>query len=481
MVGVLLTQMTRNPDLSGGLGLRRPGLRSPVRLALVLLSAFVVVLAAAATLAATEASATTVTVTSSAPADAATPDACAGAVDDCTLAAAIDLANNDSDVDRIEFASDITTLALNAPLPALTGTLTVDGDRRVVIDGEGGFSPGCIAGTDFAFDLTQGSVAVVGLAVRGVCGRAINGNVATPTIAVGPRLTSGRVMASGASAPGLVEIFRSGADGEGDEWITAVHSAGGTWALELPVEPQPGERWTAVATAGGETSSFSTAVDPSPDLNSPRLVSAVGTSRSTVRLDFDKPLSPYGIGPASFVLNMAGISRQISAVGVSGSSIAIATTNTPWEAGEAGAVAVTGHGQISDVHGNQLQGRPSMVVFAGPGEIDPPEIRRLTLSRTKICRRKTKQCRRSTKTVVLTRLNKPARVSYDVVQIVKGKVRPIVGVVRRLPAGDTKMTLASTTNGRTMPRGKLRLVVVAEDYGRNLSTKAEVPFSVVTR
>lgn len=439
-------------------------------------------LACAACLAAA-APAATITVTSSDPADASTPNACAGGPDDCTLAAAIDKANADADSDVIEFAGGITTLVLNAALPDVTEPLTINGAGSVDIDGSAGFGTTCSGGSSYAIDTTGAPTQILGLAIHGVCGRAIRSSAPAPSIRIGPRRADNSVSISGNSADGSVEIFRSDASGEGlASFQASVPVIAGAYALKLDPEPGPSDSFTAIATgSNGISSGFSGLASVPGDLQSPTLVNAVATSNNSVRLDFNEQLGGGSMTPASFALSMGGINRQITSVDISGHSLYLGSATTPWSTGEAGAVTFTGNGRVADVSGNELLGQPLATVFAGPGELAPPVISRFYLKWNKFCKSITRRCKRRKQTYLYTRLDKPARVVFNVYRATTPR-RFVLSFVHKLPAGTNKSRLYATMNGRTMPSRRWLLVeATAEDVARNYSVPVSARFKIVTR
>lgn len=429
------------------------------------------------------ADAATITVTSSAAADAPTPNACAGDPNDCTLAAAIEKANGDSVADVIEFDAAISTLTLNAALPAVTQPLTIDGAGIVDIDGSSGFAAACMAGSDYALDVTGAVVQVLGLAIHDVCGRAINSNVPAPTIRIGPRRADGKVALNGSAWDGTIEVFRSDLGGEGDSLFqSGITASGGAWSFGLDTDPSPGDSFTASITSGSTgTSNFSQPATVPGDLVSPELVRAVATADNVVRLDFNEYLGAGTVTAASFTLAMGGVNREITSVVVNGTSVYLGSATTPWRTGEAGAVTFTGNGRVADVSGNEVVGEPTATVFAGPGELVGPTITRFYTKWNKFCKKITSRCKRRKQTYLYVRLDKPARVVFNVYRSTKPR-RFVVSYVRKLDAGTSKTRLYARMNGRQMPSRRWLVVqATAEDVARNFSLPVQTRFKIVTR
>lgn len=430
------------------------------------------------------ASAGAVTYTVDLASDNATPNACTGAVNDCTLRGAIATANGNSGPDVIVFDPSISgTLTIGTMLPPVTSPLTIDGDGTVAIAGSGAYVLACTT-DDYALTTTATQVQVLGLPILNVCGRAIKSNVAAPSIRVGPRRSDNTVPINGSAPIGSVEIYRADAPASPGEALSLfkdnVPSVGGGYAYVPPAQPTPSEKFTATATdASGATSTFAAPAAAPVDLVSPQLLRAVGIANNAVRLDFNEPVSGVGGATGAFTLNMGGINRQVTSVDISGNSIFLGSASTPWATGEAGQVSFTGNGRVTDLMGNELLGQPSSNVYAGPGEITLPTITKYRATPASFCRKKTSKCTKRKQTYLYITLSKPSRVTFV---IYKAKSRSFVlRFVRKLPAGTTKLRLMATMNGRTLPLGSLVVQAIAEDQARNFSAPAEAPFKTVTR
>lgn len=412
--------------------------------------------------------------------DAATPNACTGAANDCTLRGAIGLVNSDVAPDDISF-SGVSTITIGSPLVPITNTLTIDGAGATKIVGSGGYS---CAGGNFAIDATTAQVQILGLAIHDVCGRAIKSALSAPTIQVGPRRADNSVPINGAAAGAGVEIFRADTSGEALSLFTnagaPVPVAGGTYSYVPPAPLAPSDKFTAATTGGGITSTFSGVAAVPSDLTSPTLTRAVAIANNAVRLDFDEQVGGalHGVTGA-FTLSMAGVNRQITSVDISGNSVFLGSATTPWATGEAGTVGFTGSGRVTDVAGNELIGQPTAPVLAGPGELSGPVISRFRTSPSKFCRRVTSKCNKRKQGYIYLSLNKPSRVAFTVYRAKKRSF--VVKFVRKLDAGSTRLRLFPTMNGRTMPATSLYVEAVAEDSARNFSAPVRAPFKVVTR
>ncbi|MFT4050234.1 MAG: hypothetical protein QM648_10450 [Solirubrobacterales bacterium] len=428
---------------------------------------------------AANAGAATITVDNDA--DTATPNACTAAAGDCTMRGAIAAVNSGAGGDTIDFAAGVTELDINAPFDAITKSAVINGAGNVEIVGTGVYAGDCDE-TDYAFDTSAAAVQILGLAIHDVCGRAIYSTMGTPTIHVGPRRADNTVPISGSAADGSVEIFRSDVGGEGAELFkTGLTASGGGYSW-LPVStPSPSEKFTAIVTSpGGRTSNFSSTASAPSDLSSPTLQRAVAISNNTVRLDFSEPISGGVNGMLSaFALAVGGANREITNVGVDGSSVYLVSITTPWKTGEAGSVALTGAGRVADIVGNEVLGTPSVTVYAGPGELSIPTITKLKVAPSKFCQRATSKCNKRKQTYVYFTVNKPSRVVFTVRRAKGSKF--VVQYVHLYEAGAVKSKLTGTMNGRTLPATNLTLEVTAQDNARNFSAPVKANFKTVTR
>lgn len=440
-------------------------------------------LAALLCLAALASSAGATTYTVDNPADTATPDGCVGTTGDCTLRGAINKANANSGDDAIDFDPSFpATLTLDSPLPAVTEKLSIDGDGAVALVGSANyFTNFCATATAYALDGSGTQLRVLGLPVYNVCGRAIKSSLAAPQIRVGPRRADNTVPISGAAPSGTVEIFRADAPAASGEALSlfkdGLPSVGGGYSYVPPSQPAPSEKFTAAATdTSGVTSTFADPVSAPADLVSPQLLRAVGVSNNTIRLDFDEPVAGVGGVTGAFALTMGGVARPITNVNISGSSLYIGTS-LAWATGEAGQVAITGNGRVTDMTGNELLGQPTQFVWAGPGEVVPPLIRKMRTDPATFCQKKTKKCTKRRQTYLYVTLSKPSRVVFTVTKAKKRNY--VLTFIRRLDAGTTKLRLSYQMSGRPMPLGDLIVEGVAEDSARNLSAPVSAAFRTV--
>ncbi|MGB0873215.1 MAG: hypothetical protein ACPGYP_08790, partial [Solirubrobacterales bacterium] len=399
----------------------------------------------------------------------------------CSLPGAILEANDALGEDDITFATDYS-IAIDTALPDVTDPLTINAEgQAIVVSGSGAYL--CDTG-EFALDITDIDAVptyVRGISFNAVCGLAIRSNVPPPSIRVGPRRSNNTVGISGASGTASeVDVFRVGGgavSGEATEFFQLTGTAGGNYFFLPSPTPSGGERFAAIASGPQGSSNYSAATTTPFDLASPGMFFAVGGSNSSVRVDFNESIWPTSANPAAFALTVGGIGRPVVGTLVSANSVFL-FTNVPWATGEAGTVALTGAGRLTDYTGNEVLGQPIAPVFAGPGELTPPTISNFRFSPQKMCARKRRTCRRNY-TYAYISLNKDARVVFKVYRGKKSRRRELVTFIRRLKAGRNKLRIRSSINGRRLPASTLTLRAVAQDVARTESEPADALFRLV--
>lgn len=409
---------------------------------------------------------------------------CTVSPNDCSLRQAIIKANGDGAPDAIDFVSGLTTITLTAPLDGITNSVAIDGGGVVRVVGDANFAINCLPGY-YAFDTSAAAVQILGLAIYNVCGRAIYSTTPTPTIQVGPRRADNTVPISGSAVDGSVEIFRAdspAASGEGlSRFKTGLTASGGGYAWVPPSTPATSEKFSSiVSSSGGRTSTFSAPASAPADLTSPTLQRAVAISNNTVRLDFSEPISSAVAGmTGAFALTVGGANREVTNVGVDGSSVYVVSVTTPWNTGDAGSVSLTGSGRVIDTTGNEIIGNPATTVYAGPGELTSPTIVKLKASPTKFCQRATRKCTKRQQTYLYFNVNKRSRVVFTVRRAKGAKF--VVQYVHYYDPGTVKSKVTGTMNGRRLPATNMTVEVVAQDNARNFSAPVKANFKVVTR
>ncbi len=399
----------------------------------------------------------------------------------CSLPGAILEASDAVGQDEVTFAADYT-ITVDGALPDVTDQLTINAEgQAIVISGSGSYS--CVV-NDFAIDITDPAATPTylrGVAFNGVCGRAIKSNVPPPTIGVGPRRSNNTVAIAGVSGSASeVDVFRveAGAvSGEASTFFQQQNTGGGIFLIFPTPTPSGGERFAAIASGPQGSSNFSYAVTTPFDLTSPTMFFSVGGSNDSVRVDFNETIWPYSATPAAFALTVGGIGRPVVRTLTSANSVYL-YTNLPWATGEAGTVALTGAGRLTDYTGNEVLGQPIAPVFAGPGEVTAPTISNFRFSPQKMCARKRRTCRRNY-TYAYISLNKDSRVIFKVYRGKKSRRRELVTFIRRLKAGRNKLRIRSSINGRRLPASTLTLRAVAQDVARTESEPADALFRLV--
>jgi hypothetical protein len=443
----------------------------------------ILLLAAAAACLLTAASAGAATYEVDTASDSVALDACTGDPADCSLRGAIISANDEVDGPReIEFAAGYA-ISIATPLPQFERTIHVDtGGQLVTVRGNGAYS---CAGNDYAFDLTDPlatASTVRGIAIAEVCGRAIDSNIAAPTVRVGPRRADNSVSINGSFPGGQVELYRADSPAVGAEASSFLALAGvapdNNYAYQPPVEPVVGDKFVAVGTNNAGTSRYSNPVDVPSDLTSPTLLNAVAISNQSIRIDFSEPIHPSTIPGTAFGVSVGGVGRPITNTYVTGNSVVI-DTGAAWNTGEAGALTITGTTRVADNLGNELLGTPQATIFAGPGEALAPTVRGFRMSPAKLCQRKTRTCKRDYTYAFIT-LNKDSRVIFKVYRGAR-RGKEVVTFIRKLKAGRTRVKVSSTLNGRKLAATSYTLSAVAQDSARSLSAPSDTKFRVVKK
>lgn len=437
--------------------------------------------------AAGSASAATFTVDSNG--DTSAVNACTDAIaNNCTLRAALTAADgndNQPAADDIFFAGPgVITLTSSTPLPTVAEPVRINaGGLDVKVQGSDTYVAACGPGTGFALDLTNPAASgswVRGLAVNSVCGRAIKSLVTAPTVRIGPRRGDGTlpVTGSGPATATAADIFTTSASLDDREAVTfkaAVPVANGSFSYLPSPEPPSDALYTATVTDPSGTSTFAARAAVPSDITSPSFVRAVATSQSQVRLDFDEPVSQGSLDSADFSLTMANLPRPVTGATAFGTSVFVNTAQ-PWQTGEGGYLSLAGSGAVTDLAGNEILGGPAAKVYAGPGDLEKPVIRSLSISPSKICRTVRKGCKRTTAKLRVS-LSERARITTTVFRA-SFKPRKILGFRDKLEAGVSWVKIKNTMVGRRLPRGRMVVTVVAEDVARATSDPAETIFEV---
>ncbi len=185
----------------------------------------------------------------------------------------------------------------------------------------------------------------------------------------------------------------------------------------------------------------------------PQIASAVGVSRTRVRLRFSEPVSSGGVAADDFVLTMGGEPRRVSRVDLdSDGRTAEIEAKPAWPYGTAGAV--------------RLRGEKSVRVWATPGDVEPPVMRGVRLDKRVVCViGLSRGCRSNGGTVRYT-VDEPVSVVLDLRH--RATDAPSLMKVSR-PAGRGSVRFGSKIEGRRLRPGSFRLTVTAVDHAGNES------------
>lgn len=154
---------------------------------------------------------------------------------------------------------------------------------------------------------------------------------------------------------------------------------------------------------------------PAPDEAAPELSSAVGISRSKVRLRFSEPVKERRIELADVDLSMGGTPRTVKLVTVAADGLtAVIKASPAWGFGTAGSVRL--RGTLTDAAGNASRSERGPVrVWASPGDAKPPVLRNVRLAQKSVCivRVSPRTCRASGGSVRF-RVDEPVTIVLDV-------------------------------------------------------------------
>jgi hypothetical protein len=186
----------------------------------------------------------------------------------------------------------------------------------------------------------------------------------------------------------------------------------------------------------------------------PQIASAVGVSRSRVRLRFAQAIPGREIAPGEVTLTMGGQARTVTAVTVAANGETAELDAGPaWPYGTAGTVRMRG----SD--------KP-VRVWAAPGDVTPPVMRRVKLSRSTVCiKGVSHDCAVSGGTVTYS-VDEAVTVVLDLRR--RSTDAPSLMKVNR-GAGSGSVRFREKIEGRRLRPGLFRLTVYAVDAAGNES------------
>ncbi|MBJ7348466.1 MAG: Ig-like domain-containing protein [Thermoleophilaceae bacterium] len=404
---------------------------------------------------------------------------------DCTLRGAITRANADVTADTIIFGSGGTgAIVIGTPLPALTTAVTIDARSAsppVTVVGSGGYLPACSPSPAFALGMLSPLSlvqSVRGLPISAVCGKAIqSASLAAPAVRVGPRRGDGTLPVTATGGGSDADFFLNAAtlDNEATEYKISAPVVSGV-ATYFPPEPiTAGTKFTATITSDQTTSGFAARASVPVDITSPLVTKAVAVSESRVRLDFNEPIAQDSLSAADFSVAMGTKTRTVGAVTAFANSVFIDVTD-PWQTGEAGSIQIATVGAVTDSAGNEILGVPALKVYPASGDFSPPVITKMTISPSKMCRKKTRSCKHTQVTARIV-LSERSRVT---ITILRGAANPkrILSFKKKLEAGVNLVKLNNVIVGRKLTKGLMTVDVLPEDVARTLGASAQAYFAV---
>ena len=187
----------------------------------------------------------------------------------------------------------------------------------------------------------------------------------------------------------------------------------------------------------------------------PQIASAVGVSRTRVRLRFAQPVARGALVPGDVFLTMGGEPRTVSRVDLAeDGGTAELEARPAWPYGTAGAVRVRGFGD-----------KP-VRVWATPGDVTRPVLRGVRLDRRTVCViNLSRNCASNGGTVHYT-VDEPVSIVLDLRR--RASDAPSLMRVAR-DAGAGSVRFGSKIEGRRLRPGSFRLTVSAVDHAGNES------------
>jgi hypothetical protein len=129
----------------------------------------------------------------------------------------------------------------------------------------------------------------------------------------------------------------------------------------------------------------------------PNLLRGVGTSQTTVDVQFNEPVDPNSVQTGDFILEMTEANRPVVGAAVSPDGMKVTLTSASgWDPGTAGRVHLISQGVILDRVGVPNTSADWVTVGAAPGDFIAPVVSHFHLTkRTGICwTYNTRRCRR---------------------------------------------------------------------------------------
>lgn len=198
----------------------------------------------------------------------------------------------------------------------------------------------------------------------------------------------------------------------------------------------------------------------------PGVASAVGISRTAVRVRFTEAIAGSALKPGDFTLSMGGEARTVRRVKLAADAVtADLTADRPWPSGTAGILRL--RGTLTDRTGNSSPAtHPAVRVWAAPGDVATPRLTRVRLSKRVVCvKGVSAACATSGGTVAFT--------VDEAVTIVLVLRRDGSGATNTLKAvrseGPGTVRFKEKIEGRRLRPGTYRLTVNAVDAAGNES------------
>jgi hypothetical protein len=391
----------------------------------------------------------------------------------------------------VTFAPGVGPIQLNSAI-AVTAPVTIS-DPEIDVTVAGSFSGPLL---DFQSGSTNSSVSGVNLTnptgegVRVASGLHVNvqrspiynvtqpidlvGGTTAPTLlTLGHRQADGTLPLSGtSSAAGTIDAY------DGDPTAStpttfvgaAPVSASGAFTVPLSGNPTGGGTVRATLTSANGTSEYSAPVAVPADVTSPALLAARAMSTNELVATPSEPLVGGSVGLNDFALTMAGTPRKLVQGGIEpGSSRIYLISSQPWRPGEAGSLAFSTPGAVSDGAGNVSSSTTSIPVGAAPGDFEPPVLTGLSMKPSRFCLVKTRSCRRPGVTVTFT-TSEPGRAVFS---IYSSSSRRAGTFVKRLKtSGVQHVKWSGVLNRKRLRAGRYVIEIVETDAVGNATDDA---------
>ena len=187
----------------------------------------------------------------------------------------------------------------------------------------------------------------------------------------------------------------------------------------------------------------------------PQIASAVGLSRTRVRLRFAQPIIPDAVAAGDVVLTMGGEPRTVSRLDLADDGATAEVEARPaWPYGTAGAVRLRGSGDRS------------VRVWATPGDFTRPILSNVRLDKRVVCVINiSRNCTSNGGNVSYT-VDEPVSIVLDLRR--RATDAPSLMKVAR-GAGAGTVRFGSKIEGRRLRPGNFRLTVTAVDHAGNES------------